>query len=206
MAKVQFNTTISSLHAYDVGCFNKGKLNKGLQFGRAYQLGRVEGNFLVVGECTSVYMPDAPSLPAMIALHQNLFGQGTLQSIATDKGYYSFDNERRLEAAGVKDIYLPRPNRTLDAPPEKTPGPIRQLLHDRRAGLEPLIGHTKQGGQMGGSRMKSDETTKSAGYASVFGFNARQLTRYLAGEARPKIDKVASVAANDCQIVEDVAI
>ena len=80
MAKVQFNTTISSLHAYDVGCFNKGKLNKGLQFGRAYQLGRVEGNFLVVGECTSVYMPDAPSLPAMIALHQNLFGQGRFAS------------------------------------------------------------------------------------------------------------------------------
>lgn len=59
---------------------------------------------------------------------------------------------------------------------------------------------------MGRSRMKSDETTKSAGYASVFGFNARQLTRYLAGPVRPTIDKVASVAANDCQIVEDAAI
>ena len=54
--------------------------------------------------------------------------------------------------------------------------------------------------------MKSDETTKSAGYASVFGFNARQLTRYLAGEVRPKIDKAASFAANDCQIVEDATI
>ena len=43
------------------------------------------------------------------------------------------------------------------------------------------IGHTKQGGQMGRSRMKSDETTKSAGCASVFGFNARQLARDLAG-------------------------
>lgn len=38
--------------------------------------------------------------------------------------------------------------------------------------------------------MKSDETTKSAGYASVFGFNTRQLTRYLAGEVRPKIVKL----------------
>ena len=101
---------------------------------------------------------------------------------------------------------MPRPNRTLEAPLEKTPGPIRQLLHDRRAGIEPLIGHTKQGSQMGRSRMKSDETTKSAGYASVLGFNARQLTRYLADEARPKIDKVASVAANDCQLVEEAAI
>lgn len=73
------NTTIWSLHAYDVDFFNKGKLNKGLQFGRAYQLGRVDGK-------------------------------------------------------------------------------------------------------------------------------ARQLTRYLAGEVRPKIGKVASVAANDYQIVEEAAI
>lgn len=33
------------------------------------------------------------------------------------------------------------------------------------AGIEPLIGHTKHGGQLDRSRMKSDETTKSAGYA-----------------------------------------
>jgi len=41
----------------------------------------------------------------------------------------------------------------------------------RRAGIEPLIGHTKHGGQLGRSSMKSDETIKSAGYAAVFGFN-----------------------------------
>ncbi|HCD9575758.1 TPA: transposase [Legionella pneumophila] len=39
---------------------------------------------------------------------------------------------------------------------------------------------------LGRSRMKSDETTKSAGYAAVFGFNLRQLMRYITGEVRPK--------------------
>ncbi len=58
------DTSIMSLHAYEVACFNKGKLNKGLQFGRAYQLGRIGNNFVVVGECTSTRMPDASSLPA----------------------------------------------------------------------------------------------------------------------------------------------
>ena len=134
------DTSIMSLHAYEVACFNKGKLNKGLQFGRAYQLGRIGNNFVVVGECTSTRMPDASSLPAMVTLHRRLFGPGTLQSIATDKGYYAYENERVLEKANVQDVYLPRPNRTLDAPREKTPGPIRQLLHDRRAGIEPVIG------------------------------------------------------------------
>lgn len=166
----------------------------------AFQLGRIGGNFLVVGQCTSVYMPDAQSLPAMLSLHQRLFGPGVLASVATDKGYYSYKNEQLLIKSGVADIQLPRPERALDAPPETTPWPIRQELHDRRAGIEPLIGHTKQGGQMGRSRMKSDETTKSAGYTAVLGFNLRQLTRYLSGEVRPKNDKIAILPANEARI------
>ena len=44
----------------------------------------------------------------MIALHQNHFGQGALQSIATDKGCYAFDNERRFEANDpIKFALLP---------------------------------------------------------------------------------------------------
>ena len=57
-----------------VGCFNKNKLNRGLEFGRAYQLGRIGGNFLFVGRCDSVYMPDAQSLPIMLNTHEQLFG------------------------------------------------------------------------------------------------------------------------------------
>ena len=55
---------------------------------------------------------------------------------------------------------------------------------------------------IGRSRMKSDETTKSAGYAAIFGFNLRQLTRCLAGEVRPKVGVVNNIAANNANIVE----
>lgn len=51
------NLKILSLHAYDVGIFNKNKLNRPAEYGRAYQLGRIGGNFLFVGRCDSVYMP-----------------------------------------------------------------------------------------------------------------------------------------------------
>ncbi|MCL9684989.1 hypothetical protein [Legionella maioricensis] len=37
------------------------------------------------------YMPDAQSLPAMQRLHPNLLGVDVLQSVATDKEYYSYD-------------------------------------------------------------------------------------------------------------------
>lgn len=194
------NTSISSLHAYEVGCFNKGKLNKGLQFGRAYQLGRIGGNFLFVGECTSTYMSDPQSLPAMINTHEQLFGKGLLASVATDKGYYALNNEQLLIEKGVLEIQLPRPDRTLNAARETTPWSIRQLLHNRRAGIEPLIGHAKQGGQLGRSRMKSDETTKSAGYSAVFGFNLRQLMRYLTGEVRLETGDLDDISSNNAII------
>lgn len=83
-----------SLHAQAVSCFNKGKLAKGLQFGRAFQLGRIEGNFLLAGWCSSIRMEDKASLRPMIVEHQHLFGKGVLKSLGTDKGYYSEANQK----------------------------------------------------------------------------------------------------------------
>ncbi len=90
-------------------------------------------------------MPDAQSLPLMVYTHEQLFGKDVLSSSATDKGYYSLSNEQLLIQAGVRDIYLPRPERTLNASPETTPWLIRKLLHNRRAGIEPLIGPKSRG-------------------------------------------------------------
>lgn len=176
---------IYSLHAYQVACFNKNKLGKKFEFGRAYQLGRITGNFLFVGECTTLRMPDAPSLPAMISEHESLFSENQIDSISVDKGYYSLENQTMLQNQKIPHIYLPKPERTLNAPRIILDAEKREQLHNRRAGIEPLIGHAKHGGQLGQSRMKSDLTTLSAGYASILGFNLRQLKRYAIGEVRP---------------------
>lgn len=175
---------ICSLHAYDVHVFNKNKLNKGIEFGRNYQLARIEGNFLYVGKCESLHMPDAQSLPRMVIEHQNLFGKEALKSISTDKGYYSNSNQFFLEEEALEEIGLPRPNRFLDAPYCVQGEGVMEKLYNRRAGIEPLIGHLKRGWQMGRSRMKSDTTTLSAGYSSVLGFNLRQLKRNVVGEVK----------------------
>jgi len=191
------NTVITSLHAYDVGYFNKGKLHKRVEFGRAFQLGRIAGNFFFVGECRSVYLPDAKSFPMMISLHQSLFNKSQIKSVATDKGYYAWSNEKLLKEKGVESIYLPRPERTLSAPVPTISSEKRKQLHNRRAGIEPLIAHTKQGGQLGKSRMKSDSSTKSAGYCAVLGFNLRQLARYLTGEIYLKVENGENKPLND---------
>jgi transposase, IS5 family len=171
-----------SFHVQAVSCFNKGKAAHRLEFGRAFQLGRIGGNFLVVGACTSIRMEDKASVRPMIKAHQGLFGQGVLQSFGTDKGYYSQANHNYLRAvAGLEELGLQQPGLDLGRLAESE-AETHTRLADRRAGIEPLIGHAKQGGQLGQSRMKTDDTTLAAGYGAIGGFNLRQLIRHLLGK------------------------
>jgi IS5 family transposase len=171
-----------SLHAKAVSCFNKGKAAKGLQFGRAFQLGRIGGNFLLVGACTSIRMEAKASVRPMIEEHQDLFGVGVLTSSGMDKGYYSGANRKYLRALdGLKECCLQQPGLDTSTLSESDEATYPRLV-ERRAGIEPLIGHAKQGGQLGQSRMKTDETTLAAGYGAIGGFNLRQLIRHLLGK------------------------
>jgi len=171
-----------SFHVQAVRCFNKGKAAHGLEFGRAFQLGRIGGNFLVVGACTSIRMEDKASVRPMIEAHQDLFGAGILTSSGMDKGYYSDANRKYLRSlGGLKEFCLQQPGLDTSTLSERAAATYTRLV-DRRAGIEPLIGHAKQGGQLGQSRMKTDETTLAAGYGAIGSFNLRQLIRHLLGK------------------------
>jgi hypothetical protein len=171
-----------SFHAKAISCFNKGKLAKGLQFGRAFQLGRIGGNFLVVDSCTSLRMQDTDSVRPMMAVHQGLFGQEMLKSCGTDKGYYSSANRKYLKSLEHLDEFcLQQPGLEVKSL-SQSDAEIHARLVKRRSGIEPLIGHAKHGGQLGRSRMKQDETTLAAGYGAIGGFNLRQLVRHLIGK------------------------
>jgi IS5 family transposase len=169
-----------SFHLDKICCFNKGKI-KGLQFGRAFQLGRLRGNFLIVGNNTSIRMDDKSSLKPMFETHQELFGKNDQISAALDKGYYSKNNEQFLINETGSAIGLQKPGVPAYLTEDEQNNAV--ILANRRAGIEPLIGHAKHGGQLGRSRMKHDRTTESSGYAAILGFNGRQLIRYLKGAA-----------------------
>src|SRR5262249_2386313 len=171
-----------SLHAKAVSCFNKGKAAKGIQLGRALQLGRIGGNFLLVGACMSIRMEDKAAVCPMIEEHQRLFGAGVLTSAGMDKGYYSGANRKYLRSLeGLKEFCLQQPGLDTRTLSESDAATHARLL-DRRAGIEPLIGHAKQCGQLGQRRTKTDATSLAAGYAAIGGFNLRQLIRHLLGK------------------------
>ena len=178
---------ILSMHRNEVDIFNKQKENKAFEFGRQFQIGRIEGNFVFSVPNYSVRMPDAEALKPMIRTHLNTF-QKPIESAGADKGYYSKDNEQFLLDLKVTEVALQKINRKYNDPPDNPLPPERLLeLINRRSGIEGIIGHLKRRFQMGRSRMKSDRTTESSGYCAMLGFNLHQLMRNLTGEALKKV-------------------
>lgn len=164
-----------AFHAAAVTCIRKGKVGKENEFGRVFQLGRIKGNFLFVLASTSLRMEDKHSVAPMLAEHARLFGSGVIESLSADKGYWSARNQRTVTSRKVVSG-LQRPANIKSR--QGVPSPeVQEGLRNRRAGIEPLIGHTKHRGQLGRSRMKSDAATLAAGYSAVLGFNLRQLTK-----------------------------
>lgn len=177
-----------SFHLKDVACFTKGKLGKKYQFGRAFQLARMDGNFVIVTKCETVQMSDKTSLPLIIEEHEKLFDDVTINSVATDKGYYSAKNEKLLLKKRVDEIGIQRPYNIKKQPIKSMSSAREEELINRRSGIEPLIGHIKHGGQLGRSRMKSDQAIECSGYTSVMGFNMRQLIKR---QKPPNMKKIA---------------
>ena len=132
-----------SFHAKELACINKGKLGKDKEFGRVFQIGRTGGNFMFVLESTSVMMNDKKSFIPLIEEHQTIFGEGVLESVATDKGYWTLKNKQALLDLGVTTAGFQKPGKLKE---ETTDLDLKERLHNRRAGIEPLIGHSKRGG------------------------------------------------------------
>jgi hypothetical protein len=174
---------ILSFHLNQVKCFSKDKPGKKYHFGRMFQLGRIKGNFLFAGKGCNASMPDKKSIELMFNEHQKTFDNESVHSFTTDKGYFSKANEKFLDNNGVEDIAIQRPHNIKKPAIKSLTKEKEQLLSNRRSGIEPLIGHAKHGGQLGRSRMKSDETIEASGFTAILGFNLRQLIRYQTGKA-----------------------
>ena len=120
----------------------------------------------------------------MIKEHKKTFGSAKINSVSTDKGYFSTKNEKYLFNQGVDEIGIQRPGNIKKAHPKPLSEECQEKLVNRRSGIEPLIGHTKHKGQLGHSRMKSDKSTESSGYTSILGFNLRQFIRHQGGKLK----------------------
>ncbi len=164
---------ILAFYLKHVGYLKKGKIGEGKKFGRIFQLGRTGGNFLVAMtmNLSNIYQEDKTSLLPFVRQYQETFGEDILKSLATDKGYWYKKTVDTMKKE-IAEVGVQSPGNV------KAKNDIDQELKNRRAAIEPLIGHAKRFG-LGKSRAKSDITTLTSGYRAVLGFNLHQLMRHL---------------------------
>ena len=173
---------ILSWHCQEVVCIPKKKAGKENEFGRQVQLGRIGGNFMVAFSSTQIRMEDKKSLNTIIEEHGEIFGPDTLKSIGADKGYYSGKNIAFIEDMKVNADGLQRPWNVKNFVKEE----VAQPLRDRRAGIEPLIGHVKRFG-LEKSKMKSDKATLASVHRCAMGFNLHQLRKKMEIERKMRL-------------------
>ena len=124
-----------------MACLIKGKAGKE----REFRIVRLAGNFVFTPLMNTIRADDKSALPAVIELHQQLFGQETLSSLTADKGYYSKGYQEAINAV-TGDFHLGYPY--ADQGEEDY-----HRLYNRRAEIEPIIEHIKRRGQLSKHRI-----------------------------------------------------
>jgi IS5 family transposase len=167
---------ILSFHIENVVPIQKGKEHKKYEFGEVWQVGRLDGNFVFGNfSSTDLYNHDTSAVKEILeSLVINT--SSDIQTFAADRGYYSKDNFDALDALGIQeqgihpkgkaDWRITDPDYAID-------------LINRRAGIEPIIGHLKKLG-LGKSRMITDIGTRAEGCRSFIAFNIRKIISGLA--------------------------
>jgi IS5 family transposase len=98
---------IISLFEPDARILRRGKLHKPTEFGVLVKVQEAE-NGIVTDVGTVPELADAPLLIPAAKRHVEIFGRAP-QRAATDRGFFSCDNERALHEIGVKHAVLPKP-------------------------------------------------------------------------------------------------
>jgi hypothetical protein len=152
---------------------SKGKVGKRVEFGRKWIVNCYRGGYVLVNAPAKVKISDQHCVKESLKLHHENFSQPP-ESYATDRGMWSEANVALCQKSKIKDIGIQPKGRAKPLVSQR----VHQQLKNRRAGIEPRIGHLKTRG-LGRSRMKSDTGDLISGYRSALSYNLCHLVRDL---------------------------
>jgi IS5 family transposase len=138
----------------------RGKLHRPTEFGRMVKVQEADGGIVTdIGVIEE--KNDAPLLVPAVERHIEVFGKAP-QLVATDRGFYSGEGERRIAELGVKRPVIPKPGHKTN----------KRVAHERqrwfkrgrawRAGGEARISRLKHHFGMARSRYKGERGTQRA--------------------------------------------
>jgi hypothetical protein len=151
----------------------KGKLSKPVEFGRKWIVNCYQGGYVLLTAPENPKLSDQDAVLESLSLHQEVFKKGP-GSYATDRGMWGQPNLELLLSSGVENIGIQPKGK---AKPLVSKEELLRLSN-RRAGIEPRIGHLKNRG-LGISRMKSDVGDLISGHRSAISYNISLLLRDL---------------------------
>ena len=151
----------------------KGKIGKAVEFGRKWIINCYRGGYVLLAAPEKAKISDQYCVAESLNLHLDVFQDSPI-SYGTDRGMWSEENILQCLMAQVKKIGIQPKGKAKPMVSQKE----YKLLKNRRAGIEPRIGHLKQRG-LGRSRMKSDMGDLISGYRSALSYNLALLMRDL---------------------------
>jgi IS5 family transposase len=157
----------------------RGKARVPAEFGRKLALDEVDGG-LVTAYAVLVGNPsDAEHLADSLAPHQARFGQPP-RVLAADRSFFSLENERRAQTAGVRTVALPRPGPLSAERHRVEHRPAFRRAYRFRAGIEGRISLLKR--QFGLARCRYHGAAGLERWVGlgILAHNLRQISRAVA--------------------------
>lgn len=154
----------------------KGKVGKSVEFGRKWIVNCYRGGYLLVMAPENPKISDQHSVLESLSLHSTVFDTMP-KTYGSDRGMSSTENLELCLSAGILKIAI-QPKGKAKALVSRQD---QRRLANRRAGIEPRIGHLKTRG-MGRSKMKTDTGDLISGYRSALSWNLSLLMRDLAAK------------------------
>jgi len=151
----------------------KGKIGKSVEFGRKWIVNCYRGGYVLVHAPAKVKISDQHCVKESLNVHFEMFEEAP-NSYGTDRGMWSEENVSQCIKAGIKKVGIQPKGKAAPLVSQRD----HRRLKNRRAGIEPRIGHLKTRG-LGRSRMKTDAGDLISGYRSALAYNLGHLMRDL---------------------------
>jgi transposase, IS5 family len=170
---------VASLFEPHTAIIRRGKVRHPAEFGRKVLLDEVDGGLVSRYVILDGNPPDAEQLPASVAHHQAQFGQAP-NVLTADRSFFTFDNERYAQIAGVHTVALPRSGPLSPARHRFEHRPSFRRAYRFRAGVEGRISLLKR--RFGLARCRYHGQTGMQRWVGlgILAHNLRQISRSVA--------------------------
>jgi transposase, IS5 family len=170
---------LASLFEPHTAIIRRGKVRHPAEFGRKVLLDEVDGGLVSRYDVLPGNPPDAEHLPSSVAQHQAQFGRAP-RVLTADRSFFTFDNERYAQAAGVYTVALPRPGPLSPARRRFEHHPAFRRAYRFRAGVEGRISLLKRRFGLARCRYHGEAGMERWVGLGILAHNLRQISRSVA--------------------------